>query len=467
MSQRTTAQAITQFRCLFRSLVLDPALLYAHILTAEIVAQIVVQEVGPTVDRIYTPLVTLATFLFQVLSHDHSCRNAVARLRAWRVAQGLPPCSLATGGYCTARQRLPETLLPRLVRATSKRLQERAPKGWLFHDRSVVIVDGTCVSMPDTPANQKEYPQHFRQNRGCGFPIARIVVLLSLATGAVLDLAMAPWSGKLTGENALLRGLRHCLEPGNILLADSYYSSYQEVAALLSRGVDVVMRQHGGRPTDFRRGQKLGREDHLVEWHRGRQRRGWMSLLEFHKLPRSIVMRELLVRIDKKGFRTKQFVLVTSLLNPVEYPAKELAGLYRARWHAELDIRSIKNVMQMDVLRCKTPEMVRKEIWGHSLVYNLLRGVMAEAAYRRGMQPRAISFQGTRQVVTSFRAELAKASEGRAEALRADALAAIARERVGERPDRYEPRARKRREKMYPRLQIPRRLARKRLARAS
>ena len=453
MSQHTAAPAITQFRGLFRSLVLDPALLYAQILSAEIVAQIVFQEEGETDDRIYTPLVTLATFLFQILSNDHSCRNAVARLRAWRVAQGLPPCSLATGGYCTARKRLSETLLPRLVRAASRRLQEKAPSNWLFHDRSVVIVDGTCVSMPDTLENQKAYPQHPHQKRGCGFPIARIVVLLSLATGAVLDLAVGPWSGKLSGENALLRGLRNCLQRGNILLGDSYYSSYQEVATLLSMGVDVVMRQHGGRPSNFRQGQKLGREDHLVEWQRGRQR--------------SIVMRELRVRIDKKGFRTKQFVVVTSLLDPVEYSAKELAGLYRARWHAELDIRSIKNVMQMDVLRCKTPEMVRKEIWGHALVYNLLRGVMAEAAYRRGVQPRGLSFQGARQVAKNYRTELARAPVRQAEALRADALEAIAEERVGERPDRYEPRARKRREKMYPRLQESRRLARKRLARTS
>ncbi len=466
MPQPNTEQVIPQFRCLFRSMVLDPALLYAHVLTAEVVAQVVLQEVGQTEDRIFTPLVTLATFLFQILSDDHSCRNAVARLRAWRVAQGLPPCSLETGGYCMARQRLPETLLPRLVRAVAGGLQERAPADWHFHGRPVVIVDGTCVSMPDTTANQKAYPQHFRQKRGCGFPMARIVVLLSLATGAVLDLAVAPWSGKLTGEHALLRGLRDRLRRGDILLGDSYYSSYEEVAALLGMGVDVVMRQHGGRPTDFRRGQKLGREDHLVEWQRGRQRRSWMSLLEFHRLPRSVTMRELRVRIDKKGFRTKQFVVVTSLLGPVAYPAKELAGLYRARWHAELDIRTIKCVMQMDVLRCKTPEMVRKEIWAHALVYNLLRGVMAEAAHRKGVQPRGLSFQGARQVVQGFRAEMARASASEAEELRADALAAIAGERVGERPDRYEPRARKRREKMYPRLQVPRRLARKRLARA-
>lgn len=257
-----------------------------------------------------------------------------------------------------------------------------------------MIVDGTTVSMPDTPKNQQAYPQHPNQKAGCGFPIARIVVLLSLATGAALDLAIGPWSGKLTGENALLRGLRKCLKRGWILLADSYYSSYQEIAALLGRGVDVVMRQHGGRPTDFERGVKLGHEDHLVIWHRGRQRRSWMSMLGFRRLPPTIAMRELRVRVDKKGFRTKQFVIVTSLLDPIKYPAKELASLYRARWHAELDIRSMKDVMQMDVLRCKSPEMVRKEIWAHMLVYNLVRGVMAEAANRNGVQPRELSFQG-------------------------------------------------------------------------
>ena len=258
MCQPITLRAVAQFRDVFRSMVLDPALLFAHVFSAKFVAQVVREEVGQTDDRIYTPLVTLTTFLAQIFSNDHSCRGAVARLRSWRVAQGLPPCSLDTGGYCIARARLPESLFRRLVRATSWRLQELAASQWLFHDRSVVIVNGTCVSMPDTPKNQKEYPQHPHQKRGCGFPIARIVVLLSLATGAVLDLAIGPWSGKLTGENALLRGLRNCLKRGNILLADSYYSSYQEVAALLKMGVDVVMRQHGGRPTDFGQGQKLG-----------------------------------------------------------------------------------------------------------------------------------------------------------------------------------------------------------------
>src|SRR5436305_8041830 len=176
MSQPTTGRGITQFRHLFRSLVVDPALLYAQLVSVEIVAEVVLREVGPTDDLIYTPLVTLTTLLFQILSDDHSCRNAVARLRAWRVAEGLPPCSLATGGYCRARQRLPEALLPRLVRDLARGLQERAPIDWHYHGRPVVNVDGTCVSMPDTPANQKAYPQHFRQKPGCGFPMARLVV---------------------------------------------------------------------------------------------------------------------------------------------------------------------------------------------------------------------------------------------------------------------------------------------------
>jgi hypothetical protein len=380
MSQPTTTQAITQVRGLLRSLVVDPMLLFAQVFSAKTVEQVVHEEVGQTDDRISTPLATLALFLDQILSNDHSCRNAVARFRSWRVAPGLKPCSLATGGSGTARKRLPETLLPRRVRDPGTGLQEQAPSNWLFHDRPVVIVDGTTVSMPDTPRNPAADPQHPNPKRGCGFPIARIVVLLSLATGAALDLAIGPWSGKLTGEHALLRGLRNRLKRGMIALADSSDSSYPEVAALLRMGVDRVMRPHGGRLTDFRKGPKLGREDHLVVWHKSRQRRRGMSRRLFRRIPKTIGMRALRVRVDRKGFRTKQFVVVTSRLDPIKYPAQELAGLYRARWPAEIDIRSIKTLMPMDVLRCTTPEMVRKEIGAHMLVYNRVRGVMAEAA---------------------------------------------------------------------------------------
>jgi hypothetical protein len=454
-----------QFPDLFRSLVLDPELIFRRVLTSEHIAAALAREAGRTCDRVFTPLVTLAAFLAQVFSDDHSCRAAVARLKAYLTARGLPACSLATGGYCKARRRLAEGLLPGLARDTADRLGDGAPGDWLWHGRRVVLVDGSSVSMPDTPENQAEYPQHSRQKPGCGFPIARVVVLLSLATGAALDLAMARWAGKLTGENALLRGLRHRLREGDVLLADSYYCSYQEVAALLAAGVDVVMRQHGGRTTDFRRGTRLGREDHTVRWQRGRIRRPWMGLAEFHQLPRELVLRELRVRVGQRGFRTRSFVVVTSLLDPEAFPPSELAAAYRRRWDAELDIRNIKQTMRMDVLRCKTPDMVRKEVYAHLLMYNLIRASMAEAAMTHDVPPRELSFQGARQVLEGFRPELAAAPPSRAESLRAAALEAIAGERVGGRPDRVEPRVRKRREKMYPRLQEPRDVARNRLMR--
>ena len=284
------------------------------------------------------------------------------RLIAWRVDSGLPPCSPDTGGYCKARRRLPEDLLPRLARDTADAIQDQAPEGWLFHGRRVVLADGSTVSMPDTAENQREYPQHANQKPGCGFPIARIVVLIAPATGGVLDAAIGRGRGKLTGEHALLRRLHGRLRRGDILLADSDFSSFDEVMLLRRMGVDVVMRQTGGRSTDFRRGRRLDREDHVVEWHRSRNRPEWMSPEEFAALPRVMEMREVRVRVERPGFRTRSLVVVTSLLDAEVFRRGELAGLYRARWHAEIDLRSLKQTMKMDVLRCKAPEMVEKEI---------------------------------------------------------------------------------------------------------
>jgi hypothetical protein len=455
-----------QFRSLFGAIVLDPRLALGRVLSTDWIAEVVAAEVGKTADRLFSPLVTLALFLGQVLSDDHSCRGAVARLLAWRAARGLPECSPDDGGYCKARRRLPDSLLPRLVRESADRLGAEAPREWLFHGRRVVLADGSTLSMPDTPANQRAFPQHTNQKSGCGFPIARIVVLLSLATGCVLDAALGAGKGKLTGEHALLRSLRGRLRPGDILLADAYYSSFDAIIALVQMGVDVVMRQTANRPTDFRRGTRLGPEDHLIAWHRHRNRWPWMSRAEFAAMPRVLPMRELRVRVDKKGFRTRQFVVVTTLLDPGAYPRDELASLYRARWHAELDIRSIKQALRMDVLRCKAPDLVRKEVWAHLLAYNLLRGVMAEAARRHEIPPREISFQGARQTIDAFHTGSSPTSDEEALELAERIHRAIAYHRVGERPDRVEPRVVKRRPKAYPRMQVPRNIARERLMRA-
>jgi hypothetical protein len=466
MSDPNHGGPAAQFRSLFRSLVLDPGLLFHHLLSAEHLVRVVTQEVGESCDRIYTPLVTLCTFLAQVLSDDHSCRAAVARLLAWRTARVLSPCSADTGAYCKARRRLPETVLPRLVRETADGLQRAAPEGWLFHGRVVTLVDGSTVSMPDTPENQAEYPQHGNQEPGCGFPIARIVVLIGLATGAVLDAAIGPRKGKLSGEGTLLRGLHGRLSRGGILLGDRCFCSYFEVALLSARGVDVVLRQNKNRPVDFRGGRRLGHDDHVVVWSKP-QRASWMEPETYAAIPETVTIRELRVRVAQRGFRTRVLIVMTTLVDAGEFPRDELATLYRARWHAELDIRSLKQTLKMDVLRCKTPGMVRKEIWAHLLVANLIRGVMAAAARERGVLPRELSFQGARQTILGFRSELSHAGATDAGGLRKAAFKAIASHRVGDRPDRVEPRVRKRRPKNYPLMHKPRPKHRKRLVKAA
>jgi hypothetical protein len=382
------------------------------------------------------------------------------------VPKGCPRAPPTPAATARRGSDFPETLLPRLVRDTADGLQEGAPEAWLFHGRKVTLVDGSTVSMPDTDENQAEYPQHGNQEPGCGFPIARVVVLIALATGAVLDAAIGPRKGKLSGESTLLRSLHGRLARGDILLGDRCFCSYFEVATLLGQGVDVVMRQHKNRPVDFRSGPRLGHDDHLVVGRKP-QRARWMGPGAYAAIPETVTIRELRVRVAQRGFRTRVLIVMTTLLDAIEFPHDELATVYRARWHAELDIRSLEQALKMDVLRCKTPEMIRKEIRAHLLVANLIRGVMAEAARRHGVIPRGLSVQGARQTMEGFRSELSHARSADAEVWREVAWKAIARHRVGDRPDRVEPRVRKRRPKNYPLMHKPRWKLRKRLERAA
>lgn len=458
--------ALVQLKSLLRGFLQECSLPFGSVLTAKEVVAMIREELVETGDRIFTPLVTLCTFLSQIHSDDPSCRAAVARLNAARVGQGLAPCSPLTGGYCKARKRLPESLLQRLLGLSGQRLEQQVSKTWHWHGRAVKIVDGSGVSMPDTPENQGAYPQPGSQAAGLGFPVARLVVVLSLACGAVLGAALGRIKGKQSGENMLFHSLHEHLERDDVVLADRYYCSYWEVAVLLGRGVDVVMRLHQRRPVDFRQGQRLGHEDHVVTWTKPACP-DWMDAVTYAALPATIKIRELRVRVIQRGFRTRVLVVATTLLNAKEFTREELAGLYRARWHAELDLRSIKQTLKMDVLRCKTPAMVRKEIWGHLLVYNLLRAAMAQAALRQGVSPRQLSLQGARQTLEAFRSPLGAASPAERENIIHIVLSAIARHRVGARPDRYEPRVRKRRPKPYPLMTVPRQQARERLARAA
>ena len=409
---------------------------------------------------------TLCTFLSQIHSDDPSCRAAVARLNATRVAQGLAPCSPLTGGYCKARKRLAESLLYGLMHQSGQRLQQQVPTAWHWHGRAVKIVDGSGVSMPDTEANQQDYPQPSSQAPGVGFPVARIVVVLSLACGAVLAAAEGPLRGKKHSEPMLFHSLYASLERDDVVLADRFYCSYWEVALLRGQGIDIVMRLHQRRQVDFRGGRRVGREDHVVSWTKPK-RPAWMDEATYASLPATMDIRVLRVCVPQRGFRTRVVLVATTLLETQVYSKEDLAGLYRARWHAELDLRSIKQTMQMDVLRCKTPAMVRKEIWGHLLVYNLLRAAMAQAALAHGVVPRQVSLQGTRQTLAAFDSLVAQMPSTARESIVHIVLSAIASHRVGTRPDRYEPRACKRRPKPYPLLRVPRQQARARLAQAA
>lgn len=403
---------------------------------------------------VYTPTMTVWVFLAQCLSADHSCRDAVARLLAWRAAEGLRPCSAETGAYCTARGNLPEEAIHALVRETGKEVENQAEESWLWHGRRVRVVDGATITMPDTRANQAAYPQQKSQKPGCGFPIARILVVFSLSVGTVLEAAMGKYQGKLTGENSLFRTLHAALDEGDIVLADRYFSGWCDIALPLARGVDVVVRKHQLRRTDFRAGRRLGKDDHLVCWARP-QRPKWMSPEQYAELPEELTLREVRVRVAQKGFRTKTLVVVTTLLDAEQYPPEEIAILYRQRWQAELHLRSLKTVLEMDHLRCKTPERVRNEFYMHLLGYNLIRGVMAAAVFQAGKSPWQISFKGTLQTLSHFLPMLLTraVTEAWCQAL----LTAVATHVVGDRPGRVEPRLVKRRPKPYKHLREHRR----------
>jgi putative transposase len=404
---------------------------------------------------IYTPAVTVWVFLAQCLSPDHSCRDAVAQLIAWRVARGLKPCSAETGAYCAARNGLPEEAIHELVRDTGKQVEDESPETWLWRGRKVRVVDGSTVTMPDTPKNQAEYPQVKSQEPGCGFPIARILTIFSLSVGTVLEAAIGQYKGKQTGENTLFRQLYDALAEGDVVLADRCFSGWCDIALGLARGIDLVVRKHQLRHTDFRRGERLGKDDHLVVWSRP-ERPTWMSVEQYATLPEELTLREVRIRVVQKGFRTTSLVVVTTLLEAEQFPPEEIASLYRRRWQAELHLRSLKVVLQMDHLRCKTPQRVRDEFYMHLVGYNLIRGVMAAAAFQSGRSPWEISFKGTLQTLSHFLPALLAdaATDAWCEAL----LTAAATHVVGDRPDRFEPRRVKRRPKPYKLLQQHRRL---------
>ena len=399
-------------------------------------------------ERLYPPTVALSMFMRQALDADHSCQKAVNGWVAQRVADGLKPMSVRTGGYCKARQRLPLEMLSGLTHETGRQLHALADPNWRWRGRPVKLTDGTGISMPDTEENQERYPQPSTQAGGVGFPLARVVAVICLATGGVIDAAIGPHSGKGNSELGLLRKLEPAFKRGDVMLADALYCSYFLIAAMSTAGVDVLFEQSGARSTDFRRGQSLGRRDHLVHWRKP-VRPDWMTPAQYAGFPDQLTVREV---------KTGHQVLVTTMLNPRAVSKDDLSDLYARRWNVELDLRNLKTTMGMEVLHCQTPQMNEKELWAYLLAYNVIRLLMAQAAYNAGVEPRSLSFKHTVQLWIAWndRGLRAAADTGCLFTL-------IAQSRAGHRPGRIEPRMRKRRPKPYPWLKIPRADARLRI----
>ena len=348
--------------------------------------------------RLFPQLITFWAFLAQVLERGSSCRDALRRITAWLQLEnpGSPLPSTETGGYCTcARRRLPEATLKKpskLITWPADQLERNLPSTELWLKRRVKIVDGTTASMPDTAENQEAWPQPRSQKPGCGFPVVKLVGFFSLGSGALLELA----EGSLRQhELRLARQLWSRLDPGDVILADRGLCSYLDLSEIARLGADAVMRLHQKRKVDFRQGKRLGPDDQIVVWTKPSQRPAGYTPEAFAALPATLTLRMVRYRVKTPGFRTKEVVLITTLLDPIAYPANDLAALYFKRWTAELHFREIKVLLGLDVLRCLTPAMIRKEIAMHRVAYNLVRLLMQRASITHHVRLARISFKGT------------------------------------------------------------------------
>jgi len=430
----------------------QPGLPFAEVLTAEAIeAAFAENDALFGQDDIYSTPLVLWAFLAQVLRDGKgaACAAAVADIATYMQQTGGPvPCG-DTGDYCRARAKLDPAPVRGLTVQAAEQLEEGADPSWLWHGLHAKLADGFTFTMPDTPENQHAFPQQKNQRPGAGFPIARACVVLSLATGAICDLAIGPYQGKQTGETALLREILGAFKDGDVAVFDRYFCSFLMLASLRLRAVHFCTRLHQRRTVDFRRGQRLGKDDHLVTWTRP-QRPPWMSEELYQQIPQTMTLRELRFHVIVPGRRTETLTVVTSLTDPAIYPKEDIAELYGYRWNAELDIRDIKQTLRLNHVRCKTPAMVRRELWVTLLAYNLIRTLIATAAAVHRKQPRQLGFTLACQTVLSSWMLLATGDCRNPGQLCQSTLARIAANVVANRPGRIEPRAIKRRKDRYP-----------------
>ena len=433
---------------------------FSSVLSAERIMRIFAKHAGLFgFSGVYSTAMVLWAFLNQVLSDGKAaaCQAAVANVSSHCLQRGQQPPTADTGDYCRARAKLSAAAIRELSRDVALELEEQSEVAWLWKGHHAKLVDGFTFTMPATPENQATFPQNSAQKPGIGFPIARAVAVISLATACVVDAAMGPYSGKQTGETSLLRSLFAAFRDGDVAVMDRYYCSFMMIAAFAARGTSVCARLHHLRHADFRRGRRLGKFDHVIHWTKP-QRPEWMDEATYVTIPETLQLREIRFHVVEPGRRTKTLTLVTTLTDASEYPKADIAELYGFRWNVELDIRSIKQNLNLNHVRCKSPKMVRIEFRTTLLAYNLIRSVSATAALLGDQQPRQISFTSTCQYVLSswMSLSMGDAPCSRVESYCRSMLKLIAACEVGHRPGRLEPRVIKRRRHNYPLMQKPR-----------
>jgi Transposase DDE domain len=406
-------------------------------------------------DRCFSLRLTFECFIWQMLQPRTSCREVVRQVQALLRLAGRGPIDDGDSAYVQARKRLPVQRLKQALNATASAAAKRLPAPTTLQGRTVKVVDGSTVQLADTPQNQKHYPQPSVQKVGCGFPVLKLALLFCLNSGAVLQVVL----GTLHHHDLrLLRQLWEHFKEGDILLGDRAYGEYTTVAILPTRGVDVVARLHQMRKVDFRKAQRLGKQDGLFVWTKGCQQSRILSTAQWKHLSSQITVRIIRFTAAIRGQRCRRVTLVTTLLDPKIYPADQIIALYARRWRLELCLRELKTLMGMDQLRCKTPEMVQKELLAYLIAHNLIRCLMAQAVARHAVELDRVSFKGSVDALRQFSAAIAQARNRKVrKQLWEDLLLNLARDLVPKRTGRQEPRAVKRRPKPYPLLNQPRR----------
>ncbi|MBU8871728.1 MAG: IS4 family transposase, partial [Gemmatimonadales bacterium] len=406
---------------------------------------------------VFSTEIVLWAFLAQTLRDGKgaACAAAVADIATYMLQTGqCPPCG-DTGDYCRARAKLNLTAIQRLVCESAQQLDKNIDPAWLWKGLHAKLVDGFTFTMPDTPANQEQFPQLKAQTPGVGFPIARACTVVSLATACVCDMAIGPFEGKETGEPALLRNMLGNFDKNDLVVFDRYYCSYMMLAMMSGQELHVCARLHQRRPSDFRTGRRLGPDDHLVTWTRP-LRPPWMTQEQYAQIPETLELREVRFRVIEPGRRTETITVVTTLTDPEQYSREDIAELYGLRWNVETDILHIKQTLNLDHLRCKTPDMIQRELWVTLLAYNLIRKVIATSAAVHEKHPRRLGFTLACQTVLSAWMLLSTGTCCDSRAMTTMMLAHIADNEVANRPGRIEPRVLKRRRHRYPLMQDPR-----------